>query len=104
MVFIIVRVQIQHDSSKSVSHLVSLEVCFHLIKLLLPASVEVGKGISSPYEHVDNFQFLFNKQSRSSKSNETASSLHQNEIEKLHINSENQKKEEDDDPTSLKKP
>jgi len=33
------------------------------------------------------------RQSRSSKSNEMASSAHQNEIEKLHINSENQEKD-----------
>ena len=55
--------------------------------------VSVGRGISSPCEHVDHFQFLLNKQTKYSKSNEMASSLHQNEIEKLHINSENQEKD-----------
>jgi hypothetical protein len=62
-------------------------ICLYLV------SVRVGRKISSSYEHVDRFQFLLNKQTKSSKSNEMASSLHQNAIEKLHINSENQEKD-----------
>jgi hypothetical protein len=54
-------------------------ICLYLV------SVRVGRGISSPCEHIDHFQFLLNKQTKSSKSNEMASSPHQNEIEKFFV-------------------
>jgi hypothetical protein len=68
MVFIIVRVKIQHDVSRSVSHLVTLEIEFYLIYLSLLVRVGIDKGISSPHEQLDLFQFgLINKQGAAHK-------------------------------------
>ena len=65
MASIVVWVKIQHDVSRSVSHLVTLEIEFYLIYLSLLVRVGIDKGISSRHEQLDLFSFdLINKQNK----------------------------------------